>query len=907
MTMLDDSQRQIVEIRSAYNLVLAPPGCGKTHLLAERIAWLMGKGVDAGDVLCLTFTNRAAREMQQRIRQKLQNDVNGQRVDEDLYIGNIHRFCSKYLFEEKLVEADTVIIDDDEAFSIVADQRNEDETLALCDRNRATAYRQVVFFSHLMEQISFRHDKSLYLHGEALTDNDLQALKWLASRGRWERGKFSSLRELMLCVYDNPQLYYDDADGWPLDQGSKLRELLHKMELAKGYSEYKQQHSMLDFEDLLIHTYQQLLTNDNHRRYGWIQVDEVQDLNALQMAIVDQLEAKEEATVLYLGDEQQAIFSFMGAKMEMLDKLKNRCEGNIFHLTRNHRSPGYLLDVLNTYAEKQLHIDSRLLPNTDSRQQAQRGDLIMIGSNTEAGEARDVAMMAARLQHSHPDETTAVIVSSNLEADNISKEMLANGLSHFKVSGSDMFSSPEIKMVLAHLTVLDNDLNQLAWTRLLKGMKVFPTYTLARRFVYKMRSLAMSPSDLLCYDRSTYVCGFVNAYENSDIVVFDTETTGTNPFANDVIEIAAMRLRSGVAVADPLDLYVSTAQPIPEKLGEKVNPMCEIYAEKEQHGALLSVDEAMERFAEYIDGAVVVGHNVMFDVQIIRCNSRNEKFFDGSTVIDTLKLSRLLFPRMVSYTLETLIATFGLVGENSHRAIDDVKATVSLLSYCYQKAKTMTDLQMAFINHPKVLLYINKVRAGYKDLFIEGCRRLYQARTSSLSGSADAGEAVSEPLLAELERAYNAMIAAKQIAVNSKMGYLLEYLRRDILVDTDGLPTLQMQLGSYLMELLTMKEADFCNSRSMNEKVYVTTVHKAKGLEFDNVIVFDVVNGRYPSWRNQSLASDSEDARKLYVAMSRAKRRLAIAYSLESKDRYGHIRHREISPFMQDILPFFSS
>ena len=109
------------------------------------------------------------------------------------------------------------------------------------------------------------------------------------------------------------------------------------------------------------------------------------------------------------------------------------------------------------------------------------------------------------------------------------------------------------------------------------------------------------------------------------------------------------------------------------------------------------------------------------------------------------------------------------------------------------------------------------------------------------------------------------------------------------------------------MELLTMKEADFCNSRSMNEKVYVTTVHKAKGLEFDNVIVFDVVNGRYPSWRNQSLASDNEDARKLYVAMSRAKRRLAIAYSLESKDRYGHIRHREISPFMQDILPFFSS
>ncbi len=75
--------------------------------------------------------------------------------------------------------------------------------------------------------------------------------------------------------------------------------------------------------------------------------------------------------------------------------------------------------------------------------------------------------------------------------------------------------------------------------------------------------------------------------------------------------------------------------------------------------------------------------------------------------------------------------------------------------------------------------------------------------------------------------------------------------------------------------------------KSILERIYVTTVHKAKGLEFDNVIIFDAADGRYPNAYNKTKQQDEEDARKFYVAMSRAKRRLFIAYALQKVDRLG--------------------
>ncbi|MCI6618936.1 MAG: ATP-binding domain-containing protein, partial [Prevotella sp.] len=104
----------------------------------------------------------------------------------------------------------------------------------------------------------------------------------------------------------------------------------------------------------------------------------------------------------------------------------------------------------------------------------------------------------------------------------------------------------------------------------------------------------------------------------------------------------------------------------------------------------------------------------------------------------------------------------------------------------------------------------------------------------------------------------------------------------------------------------TLKEADLCSSKTILDRIFVTTVHKAKGLEFDNVIIFDAVEGRYPNYYNQQnprLAA--EDARKFYVAMTRAKKRLFVSVSMTRIDYYNRPHERKITPFMGPVMHYF--
>ena len=103
---------------------------------------------------------------------------------------------------------------------------------------------------------------------------------------------------------------------------------------------------------------------------------------------------------------------------------------------------------------------------------------------------------------------TAVIVSANSDADRISEAMTEAGLTHFKVSGRDLFDTPDVKLLLAHLSVLSNEHNSIAWTRIMKGVHAFPSHALARRFNWKLKQLALSPSDFLLYPESCYTAEF---------------------------------------------------------------------------------------------------------------------------------------------------------------------------------------------------------------------------------------------------------------------------------------------------------------------------------------------------------------------------------------------------------------
>ena len=887
---LDKYQIPVVEASQGYHLVLASPGCGKTHILAERIRYARERGVKYEDMLCLTFTNRAAREMTKRIQKVVGGDFS------ELMVGNVHRFCSKFLFEQGRIPADSAIIDDEEAVSIIADYRNEDEEGVTRDFNRYKGYQTIIFFQHFIYQLEHRHPWKYYLHPESFTDDDREAVKHICASQKIEYDE-----QAVVNIYHHAQEYMDEANVPRLDgkTADRIRVLLWKMYYANCYARYKEENHLFDFEDLLLYTYDIYRSDPTCKRYPWIQVDEVQDLNGMQLAIIDLLTAEDNPMVMYLGDEQQAIFSFMGAKVETLTLLKMRCKGNIHHLQRNHRSPKYLLDVFNDYAEKQLKIDRELLPLSDNDTKATSGDLRIIHSSTIEAEHKDITTEAFSLYEQNKEERTAVIVSANSDADRISEAMTEAGLTHFKVSGRDLFDTPDVKLLLAHLSVLSNEHNSIAWTRIMKGVHAFPSHALARRFNWKLKQLALSPSDFLLYPESCYTAEFLRAYNEEEIVVFDTETTGLNVFQDDIIEIAAIRIKGGEVVGEPLDLYIETDKPILPMLGDKENPMYAIYHEKMSTGELHSPSDALRRFLAYVGSSPILGHNANYDYNIVDnnlqryCNDTMQAH--ENRCFDSLKLIRLLAPSLHSYKLESLLETFQLAGVNSHQAIDDVKATVSLVRLCAEKAREKQAQQVAFIHHPKVKPFANVLRSNYGERYREAVNRLYKLSTDH-----------ELALVSELSAAYNAFRLDGLINDIPRLDYILRYLRIDMLTDETVANALAPQLSQYIMDINTLKEADFCNSKSILERIYVTTVHKAKGLEFDNVIIFDAADGRYPNAYNKTKQQDEEDARKFYVAMSRAKRRLFIAYALQKVERYGRVINRELTPLMESISKYFN-
>ena len=887
---LDKYQVPVVEASQGYHLVLASPGCGKTHILAERIRYARERGVEYEDMLCLTFTNRAAREMTNRIQKVVGGDFS------ELMVGNVHRFCSKFLFEQGRIPADSAIIDDEEAVSIIADYRNEDEEGVTRDFNRYKGYQTIIFFQHFIYQMEHQHPWKYYLHPESFTDDDREAVKHICASQKTEYDE-----QAVVNIYHHAQEYMDEVNAPGLDgkTADRIRVLLWKMYYANCYARYKEENHLFDFEDLLLYTYDIYRSDPTCKRYPWIQVDEVQDLNGMQLAIIDLLTAEDNPMVMYLGDEQQAIFSFMGAKVETLTLLKMRCKGNIHHLQRNHRSPKYLLDVFNDYAEKQLKIDPELLPLSDNDTKATSGDLRIIHSSTIEAEHKDITTEALSLYEQNKEERTAVIVSANSDADRISEAMTEAGLTHFKVSGRDLFDTPDVKLLLAHLSVLSNEHNSIAWTRIMKGVHAFPSHALARRFNWKLKQLALSPSDFLLYPESCYTAEFLRAYNEEEIVVFDTETTGLNVFQDDIIEIAAIRIKGGEVVGEPLDLYIETDKPILPMLGDKENPMYAIYHEKMSTGELLSPSDALRRFLAYVGTSPILGHNANYDYNILDNNL--QRYCNDTMQVhdircfDSLKLIRLLAPSLHSYKLESLLETFQLAGVNSHQAIDDVKATVSLVRLCAEKAREKQAQQEAFICHPKVKPFANVLRSNYGECYREAVNRLYKLSTAH------------EPaLVSELSAAYNAFHSDGLINDIPRLDYILRYLRIDMLTDETVANALASQLSQYVMDINTLKEADFCNSKSIIERIYVTTVHKAKGLEFDNVIIFDAADGRYPNAYNKTKQQDEEDARKFYVAMSRAKRRLFIAYALQMVDRHGRVFNRDLTPLMDSIQKYFN-
>ena len=840
MKVFDDSQIKVIDADGGHILVLAPPGCGKTELLTHRILKAHEKGVDYNDMLCLTFTNRAARGMRDRIKEASPEPCEG------LFVGNIHRFCSRFLYENQIIPLSTGIIDE-------LDQQD-------------------IFDDFGFTQYNSNHKGY---------DNQLQVADIGRLASRLYQEEHNHPREIWL---DMPKF--------------KTEEVQRKsQDIASLYYEYKQANNILDFDDILLYSYTRMMEPDykelQYSDYPWIQIDEVQDLNNLQFAIIDKLTARENFTVMYLGDEQQAIYSFMGAKISSLSKLVERAGGNPLRLNRNYRSPKYLLEAFNTYAISELRMDPNLLPTPNSMEEAEKGTMNIFEYSHELLQDSGLVQIVRTVTAKYPEERVGVLVRTNNAAEEISNMFSSRGIPHFKLSGQDIFKTNEFKALVAHFSVVHQDTNYFEWARVLWTMKATPSYKDARGLVTRLRDAAITPLDFIDYcGESSYVAEFLKTYKNKEFVIFDTETTGLNLFEDDIIQIAAIKVRNGEVVpGSEFNALIRTDREIPALLGKDLNPMVEVY----NNGPLFKAEDALTQFLDYVGNDEVLGHNINFDYQILRYNllrRLNGVRIENHIKVywDSLKLIRLLEPHLRVYKLKNLLEAFGLEGQNSHRADDDILATKSLVDYCAEAIQKKLPNQAALWRDVNVRNAVTKLKENYEALYSHTRQALYSGEKSESSIQ----------FLDEFEVVYKFLTKSSFIAGIPSFEYIVSFLRENVFSITEE-PYFWDQINAHLSDIKSFSQADLCESGVIKEMVYVMTVHKAKGLEFEHVILYNAVDGTYPLFLCKTAEEKKEDARVFYVGLSRAKKRISVLYS---KAFRGYQKH--LTPYLDCIKERFT-
>ena len=856
----DADQLKAIDANNGYFLVLAPPGCGKTDILAERIVEARKKGVGFEDMLCLTFTNRASRGMKNRIKERVGEEA------KDIFVGNIHRFCSNFLFANSFVPENSSIMDDEDQLDLFLSYSSQG-FMSKNGRPNKTAVAYVDDLAGYIKQSQLGHPESVKFAHE-----DSQDMYRLACQ----------------CNFDPAQV--------PSDKNSLIYALM--------YLKYKEERNILDFTDILILAYECMLRNPEHKKYKWIQVDEVQDLNALQLAIVDEL-TDSDPTVMYLGDEQQAIFSFMGAKLDQLQTLKKRCSGNVLTLGNNYRAPKYLLDICNEYAEKELGVDPGLLPKAVKNEPKDKYDVFLTESATVVDERKRIRKMVDYYLSLDDEGRLAILVTKNDEADAISKELSDAGVSNFKISGTDMFKTRSYKTLSSYYAVLANDFNFIAWARLLFGIKAIPTLVRARGFMSKMKELMMTPSDFL--QPESYLERFKRFYDTREFVFFDTETTGLDVLNDDIVQIAAFKVKNGQKVPDSdFNILLETEKEIPAMLGDIVNPLVEEYANNPH----LSRQEGLQKFIDYIGDAPLLGHNVTYDYLILQNNVQRALGelveFD---IFDSLHIIKCVEPGLRQYKLAFLLDALDLSGQNSHLANEDIEATKSLVDYCVSKFETVLPKQASFRANAMVANVISRMQV-LSPLFDNIKSYMYQPIN------------VTQRTIADELRDMHATLLSQNLIDPDELGSKYDIFLRFVAsewIDYDKNESLFSQISTHVYDITsTINEGDLVNSEDLlSDRVFIMTVYKGKGLEFDNVVVLSASDDNYPfymvkrildSWNStakqkaEALINRKEDARKFYVAISRAKKRLCVSYTRTNAFGYG----TRCTPFMNSIKRFFT-
>ncbi|HYQ58647.1 MAG TPA: UvrD-helicase domain-containing protein, partial [Draconibacterium sp.] len=410
---LNGAQKEAVLRTEGPALVIAGAGSGKTRVLTYRIANLLKQGARPSSILALTFTNKAAREMKERIAK-----VVGEKTARYLWMGTFHSIFSRIL-------------------------RAEHETIGY--PSNFTIYDSADSKSLIKTIIkSFQLDDKIYKPGVVA-------------------GRISMAKNNLIT----PNAYVNSSEIRSADKSMRMPQI------AQIYKEYAKRcflSGAMDFDDLLLKT--NLLFRDHpeilkkyQERFGYVMVDEYQDTNYSQYLIVKKLAAAHK-NICVVGDDAQSIYSFRGARIENILNFKSDYpEHRIFKLEQNYRSTQTIVNAANSIIAK----NKRQIPKKVFSENATGKLIKIISALTDNEEGFLVAQEIARLQLSehYKSEDFAILYRTNAQSRIFEESLRKRNIPYKIYGGLSFYQRKEIKDLLSYLRMTINPADNEALKRII--------------------------------------------------------------------------------------------------------------------------------------------------------------------------------------------------------------------------------------------------------------------------------------------------------------------------------------------------------------------------------------------------------------------------------------------------------
>ena len=410
---LNEAQRAAVEYIDGPSLVIAGAGSGKTRVLTYKIAYLLSQGMKPWSIMALTFTNKAAREMRERIGKLVGNDL-----AQHLYMGTFHSIFSRILRAE-------------------AEHIGFNNNFTIYDESDSRSLIKAIVKEMGLDDKKY---KPAAVHAKiSMAKNNLMSA----------------------AAYESDAAIFEQNKRAQMPEVGKI---------FVAYVQRCKQANAMDFDDLLTLTYQLFREHEDIRhkyaaRFDYVLVDEYQDTNHVQMSIVMQL-CQEKLRVCAVGDDSQSIYSFRGANIDNILNFQRQFQGTrLFKLEQNYRSTQTIVEAANSLIKH----NRNQIPKDVFSENAKGEKIQYKPAYSDKEEAAIVAKDVKRIRREDGCQYSdfAILYRTNAQSRSFEEEFRKQGIPYRIYGGLSFYQRKEIKDIIAYFRLVANPDDEEAIKRII--------------------------------------------------------------------------------------------------------------------------------------------------------------------------------------------------------------------------------------------------------------------------------------------------------------------------------------------------------------------------------------------------------------------------------------------------------